>query len=276
MKLFGKNFWKSICLIALMGLSVAVSAATVDTISVFSNAMHKQTRCVVIAPENAAHSRLPVLYLLHGFGGDHRSWLKVKPELPELAERMGILIVCPNGERSWYLDSPMDSTIRMETYITKELIPFIDNHYSTNSSKSARAIAGLSMGGHGSLYLAMRHPDLFGTVCSTSGSVDLLKKTFTYKYRELILGDEQTHQINWSRNSILTLVGGSQPGTLNIMVDCGTEDEWLEQNRTLHHILLDRKIPHDYVERPGEHDAVYWNNSIDFILLFIGKHIRAN
>jgi enterochelin esterase-like enzyme len=114
---------------------------------------------------------------------------------------------------------------------------------------------------------------LYGTVCATSGSVNLLKKTFTYKYRELILGSEQEHSANWSRNSILTLAGSIQAGELNVMIDCGTEDEWLEENRKLHEILFDRKVPHDFVERPGGHDAEYWNNSIDFILLYVGKHI---
>ena len=258
-----------ICLVSI----APAQAAKVDTVSVYSNAMHKSTRCVVISPSADAQVEWPVLYLLHGFGGDHRSWLQIKPELPQLAEDMQMIIVCPNGVKSWYIDSPVDTTFRYETYMTQELIPYIDSHYSTISNRSGRAIAGLSMGGHGSLYLAFHHPDLYGTVCSTSGSVDLLKKTFSYKYRELILGSEQEYQANWSRNSILTLVGAIQPGALNIMFDCGTEDEWLEPNRRLHQILYDRKVPHDFVERPGGHDAAYWNNSIDFILLYVGKHI---
>jgi S-formylglutathione hydrolase FrmB len=254
-------------------LTGTTQAAMVDTISVYSASMQKNTRCVVIVPEATTNGKVPVLYLLHGFGGDHRSWLQIKPELPRLADEMQMMIVCPNGARSWYLDSPVDANIRYETYMTQELLPYIDSHYSTLSNRSGRAIAGLSMGGFGSLSLAIRHPDLYGTVCATSGSVNLLKKTFTYKYRELILGSEYEHQANWSRNSILTLAGSIQPGELNVMIDCGTEDEWLEENRKLHEILLDRKVPHDFVERPGAHDADYWNNSIDFILLYVGKHI---
>ena len=254
-------------------LAGTTQAAMVDTISVYSASMKKNTRCVVIVPEASTNEKVPVLYLLHGFGGDHRSWLQIKPELPQLADDMHMIIVCPNGVRSWYLDSPVDTTFRYETYMTQELIPYIDSHYSTISNRSGRAIAGLSMGGFGSLSLAIRHPDLYGTVCATSGSVNLLKKTFSYKYRELILGSESEHQVNWSRNSILTLAGAIQPGALNVMIDCGTEDEWLEENRKLHQILLDRKVPHDYVERSGGHDAAYWANSIDFILLFVGKHI---
>lgn len=272
-----KNEMKIFLVPALTLLALVCScnalAARVDTISVFSNAMHKNSRCVIIEPEHLEGERLPVLYLLHGFGGDHQAWLRVKPDLPRLADSLKLMIVCPNGERSWYLDSPVDSAVRFETYMTRELIPFIDEHYATIGKRDARAIAGLSMGGHGCLYLAFRHPDLYAAVCATSGSVNLLRKTYTYKYRELILGSEQEHSINWSGNSILTLAGAVQPGTLHIMVDCGTEDEWLEENRRLHQILLDRKVPHDFVERPGGHDAEYWNNSIDYILLFVGKHI---
>jgi S-formylglutathione hydrolase FrmB len=264
----------SVLLLMTCLLSVGTTqAAIVDTISVYSASMKKNTRCVVIVPNAAANGKVPVLFLLHGFGGDHRSWLQIKPELPQLADEMQLMIVCPNGARSWYLDSPVDASMRYETYMTQELLPYIDSHYSTIANSSGRAVAGLSMGGFGSLSLAIRHPDLYGTVCATSGSVNLLKKTFSYKYRELILGSEYEHQANWSRNSILTLAGSIQPGELNVMIDCGTDDEWLEENRKLHQILLDRKVPHDYVESPGGHDAEYWANSIDFILLFVGKHI---
>jgi S-formylglutathione hydrolase FrmB len=258
------------CIVVSLWHSTKASAATVDTLSVYSSSMRKETRCVVIVPDGADMKVMPVLYLLHGLGGDHQSWLRIKPNLPKLADQFQMLIVCPNGGvRSWYLDSPVDSTFRYETYMTRELIPFIDAHYRTRATREGRAIAGLSMGGHGSLYLAMRQLELFGAAASTSGSVDLLKKTFSWKYKEMILGDTICCKDNWIRNSIVTMADRIKPNELSIHLDCGTEDDLFEPNRRLHDKWEAAGITHTYVQSSGKHDAAYWSRSIDPILLFM-------
>ena len=245
-------------------------AASVDTVSVYSTSMHKNTRCVVIMPDSNSSLPLPVLYLLHGLGGDHHSWLSIKPGLPAMADELHMMIVCPNGgNRSWYLDSPVDSSFRYETYMIQELIPFIDSSYMTISNRSGRAIAGLSMGGHGSLFLSMRHPELFGAVCSTSGSVDLLKKTFSWKYKEMILGDTTCCMQNWINHSVIQLAGHISAGQIAIRIDCGTEDDLYDANRRLHEKWNAMNIPHEYAEGPGRHDASYWSRSIGPILDFV-------
>jgi S-formylglutathione hydrolase FrmB len=260
------------CLLALLLLSATARAAKVDTLSVYSQSMQKETRCVVIVPSEAESKEMPVLYLLHGLGGDHQSWLRIKSNLPQLADELQMLIVCPNGGvRSWYLDSPVDAAFRYETYMTRELIPFIDSHFKTIATREGRAIAGLSMGGHGSLYLAIRHLDLFGSAASTSGSVDLLKKTFSWKYKEMILGDTICCKDNWTRNSIVSMAGRLKPNELAIHLDCGTEDDLYEPNKKLHEKWVAMGITHTYLESPGKHDAAYWNKSIDPILLFIDR-----
>jgi S-formylglutathione hydrolase FrmB len=255
----------------LLGAAIA-EAAVVDTVSIHSKSMHKETRCVVIVPAGAETQRLPVLYLLHGLGGDHQSWLRIKPELPQLADQLQMLIVCPNGGvRSWYLDSPIDSSFRYETYMIRELIPFIDSHFKTIATREGRAIAGLSMGGHGSLYLSIQHPDLFGAVASTSGSVDLFKKTFSWKYKEMILGDTICCKDNWTRHSVMSISDRLRPGELSIHLDCGTEDDLYASNKRLHEKWAAAGIEHTYLEGPGKHDAAYWNKSIDPILAFVHR-----
>jgi S-formylglutathione hydrolase FrmB len=263
----------SILFLALFWLSSHVSqAATVDTLSVFSKAMNKETRCVVIVPKGAEANRLPVLYLLHGLGGNQQSWLQIKPELPRLADEMQMLIVCPNGGfRSWYLDSPIDSSFRYETYMIQELIPYIDSHFRTVTTREGRAIAGLSMGGHGSLYLAIRHLEIFGAACSTSGSVDLLKKTFSWKYKEMILGDTICCKQNWLDHSVIHMADQLKNGQLSVHLDCGTEDDLYMPNRLLHEKWQASGVEHEYLEGPGKHDAAYWNKSIDPILLFVHR-----
>jgi len=87
-----------------------------------------------------------------------------------MADRYGAIIVTPDGGvDSWYFDSPVDPTYRYETFVTQELIPYIDKLYKTVADRSGRAIAGLSMGGHGALYLAIRHQELFAAAGSMSG-----------------------------------------------------------------------------------------------------------
>ena len=104
----------------------------------------------------------------------------LKPELGKIADEKGIIFVCPDGKNSWYWDSPKNPSYRYETFISNELINYIDANYPTVASRDKRAITGLSMGGHGALYNAIRHKDVFGAAGSTSGGVDI--RTFSNQW----------------------------------------------------------------------------------------------
>ena len=117
--------------------------------------MKKEIPVVVIVPDAAKSGvRMPVLYLLHGYSGDQETWLNVKPSLPQMADRDSVIVVCPDGENSWYWDSPKDPSSRFETFVARELIDYVAAHYPTRGDRSGRAITGLSMGGHGGLWLS--------------------------------------------------------------------------------------------------------------------------
>jgi len=104
-------------------------------------------------------------------GGSPRS------RLSKYADRYDFIIVCPDGNYSnWYMDSPVDSSFRYETYMARELLQWVDEHYKTIRSREGRAITGLSMGGHGAFYLAFRNQDTFGAAGSMSGGVDIKEK----------------------------------------------------------------------------------------------------
>lgn len=263
---------KAFILFVFTLLRMVCHSASVDTVTVYSPSMQKNTRCVVITPSSTAQAALPVLYLLHGLGGDHHSWLRVKPELPAMADVFQMIIVCPNGGvRSWYIDSPIDGEFKYETYMIQELIPYIDSHYKSIAIRSGRAIAGLSMGGHGSLFLSIRHPELFGAACSTSGSVDLLKKTFSWKYKEQILGDTVCCKKNWIEHSVIQMADRFATAHIALHLDCGTEDDLYIPNKHLHEKWDALGVEHTYVEGPGKHDAAYWNKSVDSILQFVDR-----
>ncbi len=250
-----------------------VWAGNVDTIQVESPAMHKSIKCVVVTPDryaSASTERFPVLYLLHGHSGNYRDWISKVPELTTYADRYGLIIVCPDGQNSWYLDSPVNPAVRFETFITAELIPKIDGQYRTSADRQHRAITGLSMGGHGSLYLAVRHRDLFGQAGSLSGGVDIRPFPENWNLKTL-LGEESSNQTNWDQNAVINVVDSLQPGDLRLLVDCGTGDFFYEVNRNLHQKLLQRNIAHDYVERPGSHTWDYWRGNVEYHLLFFSK-----
>ena len=104
--------------VALFSAAFA-QAATVDTLSVWSASMNKGVEVVVVVPDGARTKTgpaYPVLYLLHGYSGYAANWLQVKPELVQLAERDSVIVVCPDGKNSWYWDSPVDPSMRYETF----------------------------------------------------------------------------------------------------------------------------------------------------------------
>ncbi|MEI6411775.1 MAG: alpha/beta hydrolase family protein [Bacteroidota bacterium] len=251
-----------------------VRAGIVDTVEIFSPSMQKEIRCVIIRPDAYSLSApaYPVLYLLHGYSGNYGGWLHDAPQLKEQADRYNIMIVCPDGGYdSWYLDSPVDSTVRYETHITKEVVGYVDYYYHTRADRSGRAIAGLSMGGHGAMYLAIRHQDIFGAAGSMCGGLDL--RPFKKNDWDLkgVLGSPAEAWQNWEAHSVVNLVPRLTNSNLALIIDCGVGDFFLDPNREMHRLLLLAHYPHEYYERPGEHNAAYWSNAVDFQLVFFSK-----
>ncbi len=266
---------RKILIFLALFLSAVLSgqAATLDTLRIPSAAMHRTFSAVVVVPQAYQNdtTSFPVIYLLHGWSGSYKDW-PAHIDLRPLADRYGFILVCPNGGYdSWYLDSPVDSSNRYETYITHEVIPFIDRHYRTVHTKNGRAITGLSMGGHGSLYLALRHPQLFYAASSMSGGVDLTfwpQKWGKAKW----LGPFNKFSDRWEKNSVVNMIPAFKKAHLAVMIDCGVDDFFINSNRQLHRELIKAKVPHDYVERPGKHSWHYWTNALEYHLLFFRKN----
>jgi S-formylglutathione hydrolase FrmB len=272
------RFKKNLLLITVVIFTIHCSAGTVDTVSIYSPAMHKVFKCVVIKPNSYKKKKenYPVVYLLHGYQGWYSNWIIRAPELSDYADQYNVLIVCPDGGySSWYFDSPVDTAMKYETYIGTEVPAYIDDHYRTVKDRSGRAITGLSMGGHGALFIAFRHSGMFGACGSMSGGVDLYasKNKFDIGKR---LGDTIQYAANWKQNSVINLIEHYPKDSLAITFDCGVNDElFAEANKKLHEKMLQLKIPHDYAERPGKHAWSYWRNSIQYHLLFFRNYFNA-
>jgi len=263
----------------IVALSYSSKAGVVDTIVTYSTAMRKEIKAVVVLPDNYSDTtkRFPVVYLLHGYSGAYSHWIYIAPQMKQLVDEYQMIIVCPDGGyRSWYIDSPIDSTIKYETYTIKELIPQIDERYRTKTERWNRAISGLSMGGHGGLYLGVRHKDIFGAAGSMSGGVDLRQYTASWDLKEKILGDTICCKQNWENASVINVVNDLKNGELNMIIDCGVDDFFIGVNRALNQKLLKLKIAHDYIERPGAHNREYWTSSVDYQLLYFHKYFVTN
>lgn len=261
---------------AALLIAIAASAFTRQEIKVRSDAMNKDVPVIVILPDGYEEmNALRTVYLLHGFGDNYKAWSD-KGNAGVLADTYGVILVLPDGGYdSWYFDSPVDPTYRYETFVAKELIEYIDSNYRTKAAPTARAIAGLSMGGHGALYLAIRHQDVFGAAGSLSGGVDIRPFPENWGMSKR-LGTLAEHPDNWEKNTVINMIDQINPDSLKIIFDCGTEDFFYGVNCALHDKLMAAGIPHDFYQRPGVHDWEYWSYSIKYHMLFFDKFFRSN
>ncbi|MBS1621155.1 MAG: esterase family protein [Bacteroidetes bacterium] len=265
---------KSSLLYIILSFTFSVNAATVDTVNIYSNAMHKDIKCVVIKPDSYTINiqYYPVVYLLHGYSGNFSNWITKVPELKEEADRLQLIIVCPDGNYSgWYFDSPIDPSMQYETYISKEVPAYIDSFYHTIKDRKARAITGLSMGGHGGLFLGLRHADFFGACGSMSGVVDINFSKNKYDIMKRI-GDTIKNAGNWKNYSVINIIDHYPEDSLAIIFDCGNDDPFAGINRELHQKMIKLKIPHDYIQRPGGHTWNYWADAVQYQLLFFRNY----
>src|SRR6266496_4807018 len=123
-----------------------INAAIVDTVATYSASMKKTIKAVVITPDNYANAKaLPVVYLLHGYSGNYSDWIIKAKGFEKAVDLYQIIIVCPDGNNSWYWDSPVDPNYKYETYVSDELVSWIDSKYKTIKDRKGRAITGLSM-----------------------------------------------------------------------------------------------------------------------------------
>jgi S-formylglutathione hydrolase FrmB len=270
------NFFRTVFLASVLCCWTSLLwAAKVDTVNTYSESMKKSIKAVVITPDNYSSGReFPVVYLLHGYSGNYANWIKKVPALSQAVDTQQLIIVCPDGDySSWYFDSPVDSTSRYETYVARELVNWIDGRYKTIRNRSGRAITGLSMGGHGALYLAFRHQETFGAAGSMSGGVDIRPFPNNWDIAKR-LGPYAREPENWERNTVINMLYMLTPNALALIIDCGTGDFFYRANTNLHEKLLERNISHSFISRPGAHDWNYWSDAITYQLLFMRHYFE--
>ncbi len=263
-------------LIAVFSI-ISVNAATVDTVLIKSTRMDTSFKAVIVLPDKyneTEDKNFPVVYLLHGLSGDYSNWAQ-KTDLGNLVDKYNFIIVCPDGGfAGWYIDSPLKSDSQYESYITNEVVENIDKNYRTILKPEGRFICGLSMGGHGAISLLAKHPDSFAAAGSMSGVMELTGSTQKYGIVQLI-GDYNSNQKLWDENSCVNLIDKLAGLNKGIIIDCGVDDRFIGGNRKIHQKMMELKIEHVYIERPGGHSWDYWTNALEYHLLFFHKFLNA-
>lgn len=250
-------------------LALSTQAFEVKTVSINASAMKASYPATIVLPDSykLSNKRFPVVYLLHGYSGNHQDWSKVT-EVETLADKHQIIIVMPDGNYgSWYIDSRHKKNSNFETYIYKDVVNYTDKNFRSIASKEARAITGLSMGGFGALNIAVNHSKLFGAAGSLSGGVDPRPFQYNWQLQEMF-GPLNSNQDYWDSKAIINNAHRFLFSGLDLYIDCGIEDFFIDSNRALRQKLLDLKVPHDYSERPGGHTWDYWGRTIHYQMQF--------
>lgn len=265
----GRAFFVLAALLCFMAKS---HAAKVDTLSIQSAAMGKAIKTVVILPEKySEHANYPVLYLLHGYSGNYSNWVK-NSSVASLTDQYGYIVVCPDGGfGSWYWDIANDPNYQYETFVSNELIAYIDQHYATIKNRQGRAITGLSMGGHGALSLAIKHQDIYGAAGSTAGGVDFRPFPLNWEIHDRI-GNYSDVPQEWDNRVVINMLSKLINNKLRLIIDCGKDDFFYAVNMALHDKLLYHNINHTFITSEGGHNWEYWSRSIVYQMAFFKNY----
>ena len=262
--------------------------------TVKSAVLNRSVKYTVYLPADYDRSErtYPVVYLLHGYSDDHTGWLQFG-EINHYADQAiadgsipPMIIVMPNGDSSFYINS-YDGKENYEDFFIKEFMPAVEKTFRIKADRKYRGIAGLSMGGYGSLIYSLKYPDLFAAAAPLSAAVfddDALvttpdnryEVTFGQLFGRGLKGKDRLNK-TWYDNSILKIVETKSADDLKKVrywIDCGDDDFLTKGNCLLHILLTDKRIPHEYRVRDGAHTWTYWRTGIVDALKFIGISFR--
>jgi len=201
----------------------------------------------------ASGERYPVVYNLHGAGGGspERQWKRIQATLTDAMENQKlrpVIYVFVNGLGDTFFIDTEDGSIKPESSIIQELIPFIDTNFRTIPTQQGRAIDGFSMGGCACLMLAFKHPELFSSVVSYGGAVippaiAPFSPIAKFHKRE----HYQAHSPwTWAHKNADAIRQG-----LRVRMICGDQDRLYAANEKFVQLLRKLEIPIDWITAPG-------------------------
>jgi len=232
----------------------------------------------VILPKAILHGqKLPVVYLLHGGGGDFREWSN-DSDVAGFAED-GLILIMPEGESSYYTNSADRPKDRFEDYIVQDLIADAETRFPADRSR--RAIVGVSMGGFGAIKLALKHPELYRFVGALSPAIDVpsrpfsLKRISQYRGHASIFGawGSETRR----QNDPFVLARKVDPATIPFMfITCGQQEGLLPSNRQFAALLTQHSFQSEFHSGPGGHNWNQWNGRLSDVFASLFNHLGVS
>lgn len=212
--------------------------------------------------------RFPVVYLLHGAFEDAGVWdTRAGALLSKLATRERLVFIAPScGRTGWYADSPYLKKNRIESFFVRELMPYVERSFPVLPK---RGVMGMSMGGHGSFVLALRHPGTFASASSMSGVMDITRHPDQWKIRD-VLGPMNANRDLWQSYSAEELLKRAKvAGTPAMLITTGQQDAYVvPENRAFRDTLRRGGFSYQYREAPGLHDWAYWLDELPLHVAF--------
>jgi len=242
-----------------------IAHGNIDTITYTSKTVDSKRRALIYTPPGySKKKKYPVLYLLHGIGGDEKEWLNGgKPQviLDNLyadGKIEPMIVVLPNGramkdDRATGNIMAPDKVAAFATFekdLLNDLIPFIEKNYPVLTDREHRAIAGLSMGGGQSLNFGLGNLDRFAWIGGFSSAPN------TKTPQELV------PDVNAAKEKIKLL-----------WMSCGASDGLISFSKRLHDYLNKNNVPHIYFIEPGVHDFKVWKNGLFMFSQLIFKPV---
>ncbi len=244
-----------------------IATGKLDSLSYPSATVGTVRKVLVYTPPGFSKSKkYPVLYLLHGIGGDEKEWLKGgKPQvildnLYAEGKLKPMLVVMPNGRAmkddravgNVYSPEKVEAFANFEKDLLRDLIPFIEKRYKPLTNRENRAIAGLSMGGGQSLDFGLGNLDKFAWVGGFSSAPNTKKP-------DVLVPDPE------KARKLLKL----------LWISCGDNDGLLPVSQRTHDYLYEHRVPHIYYLEPGGHDFKVWKNGLYMFSQFLFKPVDA-
>jgi len=254
-----------------------------DQLTMQSRILNMERKYAIYLPAGYETSQrdYPVLYLLHGGGDDQTGWVQFG-EVKFIADKAikegsatPMIIVMPDantGKRGYSND--VMGEWRYEDFFFDEFMPYIESTYKIKKIKEFRAVAGLSMGGNGTLIYALHHPELFASACPMSAGANpvTIRSMRRMAGADSLKIKKELYDAYMTKYDIATLISRipeDKKKDVRWYIDCGDDDFLYEGNAMLHIAMRKREIPHEFRVRDGAHNWTYWRESLPEVLKFI-------
>ncbi len=216
----------------------------------------------------------PLIYLLHGWSGTYHQWNDIM-DCQRYADKYGFVIICPDGlYDSWYINSPAIKQSQYADFFFLDLMPFISKTYHIDSKNVF--ITGLSMGGHGALYLFEQKPELFRSAGSLSGVLDLSHNRNDYRISEYLgLKAGPSDEKVLTAYSVSGNIDKIFRSGKEIIFSCGTTDPFYKINNNFRVKCDESEVKATYISSPGAHDYAFWKSAIGFHFEFFRNRITV-